>query len=164
MEQVSTDRSVHELSIDKCSREYVSSGSSKEENFQADVERERYSLHDDNYYVKKISEGTLTCEPCPKNTALVRDASNLEAQSELMCKCIPGLVDLRLPGMLPENFTITSSLSVSPCVSPIKYCQDMTSNLKEYPSECVEFFNGAPVQILTNYYRFKFDRWTWNFP
>jgi hypothetical protein len=40
----------------------------------------------------------------------------------------------------------------------------MTSNLKEYPSECVEFFNGAPVQILTNYYRFKFDRWTWNFP
>jgi hypothetical protein len=53
---------------------------------------------------------------------------------------------------------------VSPCVSPIKYCQDMTSNLKEYPSECVEFFNGAPVQILTNYYRFKFDRWTWNFP
>ena len=118
----------------------------------------------DNYYVKKISEGTLTCEPCPKNTALVRDASNLEAQSELMCKCIPGLVDLRLPGMLPENFTITSSLSVSPCVSPIKYCQDMTSNLKEYPSECVEFFNGAPVQILTNYYRFKFDRWTWNFP
>ena len=118
----------------------------------------------DNYYVKKISEGTLTCEPCPKNTALSRDASNLEAQDELMCKCIPGLVDLRLPGMLPESYTISSSLSVSPCISPIKYCQDMTSNLKEYPSECVEFANGAPVQILTNYYRFKFDRWTWNFP
>ena len=73
-----------------------------------------------NFYpVFELSRST--CQPCPMGTNTL---SNTAATDEMDCVCSLGMVDLRLPGMLPDHITIFPSASLSPCMDAMVYCDN----------------------------------------
>jgi photosystem II stability/assembly factor-like uncharacterized protein len=105
--------------------------------------------------LENVFSGTPTkkCTKCPTGTTARESATSL-----LDCLCPEQTVDIRMDGILPENYQVT--LDTYPCVDSAVYCEDRKLDENEGTfQQCVDFEDGKPVGIGKNYYKFDFVNW-----
>ena len=102
--------------------------------------------------------GAASCNACPPDTAI---PAGVTATTILDCKCARGLVDVRLPGVLPEGVVFASEKE-SPCLAVNNLYCDATSGFSGTATsdpECVDFENGVFKRVRPGFWRHSAESW-----